>query len=137
MSGTDFLRRKDAAFYLRTRYGIGSFQSLAKLAMTGDGPVFRKCGRCVLYAPHDLDEWMQTRLSVPLRSTASENRCVTRTPDRSIPADAPACRRVDLDALLSANQHHIPKRQATRRDDRRAREFAASSVSSTEVSDSE
>jgi len=46
-------------------------------------------------------------------------------------------RRVDLDALLSANQHHIPKRQETRRDDRRAREFAASSVSSIEVSDSE
>lgn len=56
MSNQGYLRRKDAATYLKNKHGIGSWQTLAKLAISGDGPAYRKFGRTVLYAPSDLDQ---------------------------------------------------------------------------------
>ena len=44
-----FLRRKDAADYLKNRYGFGAARTLAKLACIGGGPVFRKAGAAALY----------------------------------------------------------------------------------------
>ena len=70
MIGQKFLRRKSAADYLRDKYGWGSWQTLAKLAVMGGGPVYRKFGRAVVYAPDDLDEWALARLGDPQRSTA-------------------------------------------------------------------
>jgi hypothetical protein len=55
MSEQGYLRRKDAAAYLKSKYGWGSWQTLAKLAVTGDGPVYRKLGRAVLYSTSDID----------------------------------------------------------------------------------
>jgi hypothetical protein len=66
-----FLRRKDAAEYLRTRWGVRcAAQTLAKLAVLGGGPPFRKAGRFPLYAPLDLDVWAESRLGPMQRSTS-------------------------------------------------------------------
>jgi hypothetical protein len=58
-----FLRRKDAAKYIKEKYGFLSEKSLAKLASVGGGPEFRRVGtgkRCIiLYEPNALDAWAQ------------------------------------------------------------------------------
>lgn len=66
-----YLTRAAAAHYVRATYGFPcSRQWLAKLAVVGGGPVYRKAGRTPLYAPSDLDEWATTRIGAPQRSTA-------------------------------------------------------------------
>ena len=74
-----YLRRTDAAEYVRNRYGFPcSTQWLAKLAVVGGGPVFRKAGRTPLYLPTDLDDWATARIGAPQRSTSD----LDRGPDR-------------------------------------------------------
>jgi hypothetical protein len=66
-----YLRRVDAAAYVRDRYGFPrSRQWLAKLAVVGGGPTYRKSGRTPLYAPQDLDTWALSRIGEPRRSTS-------------------------------------------------------------------
>ena len=65
------LRRVQAANYLRERWNIPhSVGTLAKLAVTGDGPEYRKSGRTPLYPQDALDSYAQARLSRRVRSTA-------------------------------------------------------------------
>jgi len=68
---SDNLRRRvPAAQYLRERWGIAcSAGTLANLAVTGTGPIYRLAGRFPVYAQADLDAWAQERLSEPRRST--------------------------------------------------------------------
>lgn len=56
-----YLRRKEAAEYLKSRYGIGSRNSLDKLASMGGGPRFVKIGGAACYEPAALDDWMESR----------------------------------------------------------------------------
>jgi hypothetical protein len=70
MEEAKFLRRKDAAQYLREKYGVGSAATLAKLATIGGGPIFRKNGRIPLYLGKDLDTWALARIGQPRRSTS-------------------------------------------------------------------
>lgn len=66
-----FLRRIDAARYVQQHFGFScSRQWLAKLAVIGGGPVYRKAGRTPLYAPADLDAWAAARIGEPQRSTS-------------------------------------------------------------------
>ncbi len=66
-----FLRRKDAAEYVRTEWGLPcAVQTLAKLAVIGGGPTFRKAGRYPLYRPNDLDTWVKAKIGEPCRSTS-------------------------------------------------------------------
>jgi hypothetical protein len=66
-----FMRRADASNYIEDRYGIRcSKQTLAKLAVGGGGPLFRKAGRTPIYAPDDLDRWAQAQIGPAQRSTA-------------------------------------------------------------------
>lgn len=68
-----FLRRADAAAYVNKTYGFPcSRQWLAKLAVIGGGPIFRKAGRYPIYKPADLDAWAQARIG-PARASTSEN----------------------------------------------------------------
>ncbi len=68
---TRYLRRADAAHYVRTTWGMPcSPKWLAKLAVVGGGPIFRKAGRFPLYAASDLDSWAETRIGAPRRSTS-------------------------------------------------------------------
>ena len=64
-------RRTAAAQYLEDQTGAPcSPNYLAKHAVIGGGPVFRKFGRIPLYDDEDLDAWAESRLSPPMRSTS-------------------------------------------------------------------
>jgi hypothetical protein len=65
------LRRAEAAKHISEKWGYPcSPQTLAKYAVTGGGPSFRKAGRYPLYHPDDLDQWLSDKLSDPVRSTS-------------------------------------------------------------------
>jgi hypothetical protein len=65
------LRRKAASQYLEEQYGIHRAPAtLAKLAVIGGGPPFRRDGRIPLYSVDDLDEWATSRLGALMRSTS-------------------------------------------------------------------
>jgi hypothetical protein len=65
-----FMRRKEAAQYLKEKYGVGSPATLAKLATVGGGPIFRKNGRIPIYQAEDLDAWALAKIGKPVRSTS-------------------------------------------------------------------
>jgi hypothetical protein len=68
-----FLRRCDAAAYVTKTYGFPcSRQWLAKLAVIGGGPIFRKAGRYPIYKPADLDAWAKARIG-PARASTSDH----------------------------------------------------------------
>lgn len=68
---TNYLRRDDAATYVRERYGLPCSRNwLAKLAVHGGGPAFRKAGKFPLYAPNDLDTWATSKIGPRQTSTA-------------------------------------------------------------------
>jgi hypothetical protein len=67
-----FLRRKEAANYVETKFGIPCApKTLSKYATVGGGPIFRKAGKFVLYLPADLNTWARARVSGPMRSTSA------------------------------------------------------------------
>lgn len=71
MNAPHYLRRQEAATYVRETWGIPcSPKWLAKLAVTGGGPLFRKAGKYPVYMADDLDRWAEARISGPLRSTS-------------------------------------------------------------------
>ncbi len=66
-----YRRRADAARYIREIWGLPCSTSwLAKLAVIGGGPIYRKAGRFPIYADSDLDAWSKARISEPLTSTS-------------------------------------------------------------------
>jgi hypothetical protein len=72
------VRRKEAARYLTDVWGIPmSPKTLAKLAVTGGGPHYRKAGRFPLYEVAALDEFARNKLS-PSVSSTSELRALRR-----------------------------------------------------------
>jgi hypothetical protein len=70
MNNAQYLRRKDAAKYLKEKYGFGAEKTLAKLACHGGGPLFHKAGVAALYEPAALDAWAQAKIGAPQRSTS-------------------------------------------------------------------
>ena len=65
------MRRADAARYIREAHGIPCAPTtLAKYAVLGGGPVFRKAGKFPIYSRDDLDAWVNQRLSKPVLSTS-------------------------------------------------------------------
>ena len=76
------LRRVEAAAYLFEKHGIRRAPAtLAKLAVIGGGPVFRRAGRVPLYSPADLDEFAASITSAPVRSTSELPASATTQPD--------------------------------------------------------
>ena len=68
-----YLSRKKAACYVREKWGLPCQPNwLAKLAVMGGGPVFRRCGRWPVYDRGALDDWARSRLSQPMTSTSSD-----------------------------------------------------------------
>lgn len=67
----NFLRRTEAAQHIREVWGLPCQpKTLAKLAVVGGGPIYRKAGRFPLYLPADLDTWAEARISAPRLSTS-------------------------------------------------------------------
>jgi hypothetical protein len=71
MPTAQYMRRKDAAEYLKSKYGFGSVSTLAKLAVFGGGPEFHKAGAAALYTQPALDAWARAKISGPLASTSA------------------------------------------------------------------
>jgi len=70
-SSAVYLRRDDAARHIRETWGLPcSPRWLAKLAVVGGGPTYRKAGRTPIYAPADLDTWAKSRIGAPQKSTS-------------------------------------------------------------------
>ena len=64
-------RRAAASAYLRDKWGVERAPgTLAKLAVVGGGPRFRKAGHTPLYAPADLDAWASELLGQAVASTS-------------------------------------------------------------------
>jgi len=73
------LRRSEAAKHVTETSGMPlSPKTLAKYAVVGGGPPFRKVGRIPLYDPPDLDAWVCSKLT-HLVSSTSELADVDRT----------------------------------------------------------
>jgi hypothetical protein len=69
---------KQASEYLRQRHGITlSPATLAKLAVVGGGPAFRKDGPVPLYVLDILDAFAAARLG-PLRTSTGDDRGLGR-----------------------------------------------------------
>jgi len=66
------MRRADAARYIRETHGIPCAPTtLAKYAVLGGGPAFRKAGKFPIYSRDDLDTWAHSRISKPVHSTSA------------------------------------------------------------------
>jgi hypothetical protein len=65
------LRRREASEYFREVWGLPlASNTLAKLAVTGEGPVFQRWGRLPVYSLADLDRYAEERLGARRRSTS-------------------------------------------------------------------
>jgi len=66
------LRRTQAAQYVVENYGFPlAAKTLAKMAVTGGGPPFRRAGRFPLYDTDDLDAWAARKIG-PLQASSSQ-----------------------------------------------------------------
>ncbi|MCW2286218.1 hypothetical protein M2323_004043 [Rhodoblastus acidophilus] len=88
MGTPQYLRRQQAAEYLKGRYGFGAARTLAKLAVVGGGPeIFYAGPRTPLYTEEKLDAWAQSKIGRPVRSTserkASQKKLTLVTSDSS------------------------------------------------------
>ena len=71
MSNHRPLNRIEASNHLHEKHGVNrTVGTLAKLAVVGGGPRFRVAGRTPLYSIEDLDAWVESILSPPVRSTS-------------------------------------------------------------------
>ncbi len=68
------LSRPEAAAFLSEQGIPIAKTTLGKLASVGGGPLFRKFGPRVLYAPADLTAWANSKLSEPMRNTSDVAR---------------------------------------------------------------
>ncbi len=65
-----YRNRKEASEYIKEKGLDISPKTLAKFATVGGGPKFQRFKRRVVYTTEFLDEWLEERLSPPVRSTS-------------------------------------------------------------------
>ncbi len=71
MTQRKYLPRQEASEYIHNRWGLKySPKTLAKLACTGGGPEYQVFGRTPVYLPANIDKWVLSKLSEPVRSTS-------------------------------------------------------------------
>ena len=72
------LKRNEAALYLRSKGLRLSKVTLAKLAMTGEGPQYSLIRGTTYYKPEWLDEWLEEQLKPRRHSYAhiDDEECV-------------------------------------------------------------
>ena len=64
------MTRAETAEYISARWFPCSPKTLAKYAVIGGGPPFRKAGRRPLYEAEPCDKWAKSKISAPVLSTA-------------------------------------------------------------------
>ena len=57
-----YIRRADAAAYIREQGLPCTTATLAKYASLGGGPAYAKFGNAVVYTRADLDAWVESRM---------------------------------------------------------------------------
>jgi len=57
-----YIRRADAAAYVREKGLPCTTSTLAKFASLGGGPAYAKFGHVVVYTREDLDAWIESRM---------------------------------------------------------------------------
>ena len=62
------LKRTEAGIYLKLKYRVGSPAYLAKLAMTGGGPLYQKSRAHTVYLVKDLDDWANGLSATPRKA---------------------------------------------------------------------
>ena len=67
---SQLINRKQAADYLKSLGIRSSKVTLARLAMTGDGPKYTLIGRTAYYKPEWLDEWLGSQITPHSHSLA-------------------------------------------------------------------
>jgi hypothetical protein len=82
-----FLRRRQAADYLQSKYGFGAMATLARGAVTGDTPHFQKAGKIVLYTKQSLDVWALRKIGPLQRSTSDKPERVASDQVEGAPDD--------------------------------------------------
>jgi predicted DNA-binding transcriptional regulator AlpA len=70
MNAERYLTRNEVSERCKSRGLSIAKQTLAKLAVTGGGPAFRKFGNRVVYDPADVEAWIERRLTGPRKSTS-------------------------------------------------------------------
>lgn len=71
MNSSVYMRRCDAAEYIVAKWGLPcACRTLAKLAVVGGGPVYRRAGRIPLYKADDLDAWALSKIGSPQTNSA-------------------------------------------------------------------
>ncbi len=65
-----FMDRREAADYIRSRGLTYSHTTLSKLATLGGGPIYRRFGNRAVYTQADLDAWIEHKLTPPRASTS-------------------------------------------------------------------
>ena len=63
------MTRAETAQYITDHWFPCSPKTLAKLAVIGGGPAFRKAGRVPLYSEASVDGWAESRIGPLVRST--------------------------------------------------------------------
>ena len=70
-----FLNKKEASLYLSNELGLTiSDKTLSKYITTGHGPKYFKFGWRVVYTIDNLNDWVNRKLSKPLRGSFEEVR---------------------------------------------------------------
>lgn len=69
----NLLNRVDAAQYLSRKGLKTASATLAKLAVTGDGPPYRLWQNRAVYEVTDLDQWASTKLGPKIQSSAQRH----------------------------------------------------------------
>jgi hypothetical protein len=78
------MTRFEAAQYITDHFFPCSPKTLAKLAVVGGGPPFRKAGRVPLYGEASTDAWAESKIGPLVHSTTE--LAVSLRPDRRAPA---------------------------------------------------
>ena len=65
-----YLTKKQASTYLSCNLGLTiSEKTLSKYITTGGGPIYHKFGNRVVYTTNDLNDWVNSKISKPLRGS--------------------------------------------------------------------
>jgi hypothetical protein len=70
------MTRVEAAQYISRYWFPYSAKTLAKVAVTGGGPPFRKAGRLPLYKRTDCDAWAERKIGPRVHSTSELRQCI-------------------------------------------------------------
>jgi hypothetical protein len=84
---TAYLDQDQASAFLAEKGFKVAAKTLSKLRVVGGGPRYRKFGRKPIYAPADLKEWAEEKLSAPLRSTSETPPRKASPPENLLGAD--------------------------------------------------